>query len=62
VKIAITIDEQELKKLIVRELEDKLGEVKVDIKDISIQVKSKQNYKSEWEEAEFKAEFIRHDA
>lgn len=61
-KIAITIDEQELKKLIVRELEDKLGEVKVDIKDISIQVKSKQNYKSEWEEAEFKAEFIRHDA
>ena len=61
-KIKVTIDELELKKLVVRELQNKMGDILIDIKDVNIMVKSKQNYKPEWEEAEFKAEFETHDA
>ncbi len=53
-RIHIEIDDTKLKELVMHYLESILG-VDVDIKDVEIQVKSKQNYKSEWERAEFKA-------
>ena len=56
-KVKVCIDEQELKKLVVQELERKLGDVHVDITAVRIMVKSKQNWKSEWEIAEYKAEY-----
>lgn len=53
--VSITMDEAALKKLIVQYLQDKLGGVGLDSKDVRIEVKSKQNYKSEWESAAFRA-------
>lgn len=50
------IDDIELKKLILDYIADKTGK-RPDISALHIQVKSKQNYKSEWEEAEFRAIF-----
>ena len=52
--VTFTIDKEELKNLIVRHLANKTG-ISIDPKYLSIQVKSKQNYKSEWEDADFKA-------
>jgi len=55
--INITICEQDLKKLVKIYIENETNMV-IDEKHINIMVKSKQNYKSEWEQAEFKAEYI----
>ncbi len=54
-RINIEIGEEELKKLIIQEIKDKLGSVVLDTSKVKIMVKSKQNYKSEWEPAAFKA-------
>jgi len=54
-QLQIELTEQELKNLIRDYLEKKLGDVTVDMSKLDIQVKSKQNYKSEWESAAFKA-------
>ena len=54
-KIAIELSENDLKTLVMRELEKRLGDIDIDEKDVHIEVKSKQNYKSEWEEASFRA-------
>ena len=54
-KILITIDEKKLRELVVSHLCEKMGEVYFDPKDIKIEVKSAQNYKAEWENAEFRA-------
>jgi hypothetical protein len=46
----------ELRKLIIKDLEEKMqGDFNQNL--LSIKVKSKQNYRSEWEEADFKAEY-----
>lgn len=59
-KIRIEIDEKRLRELILSELTNQLGEAAPqDLKDIEIQVKSKQNYKSEWEKADFRAVYER---
>ncbi len=55
-KINIEITEKELKQLILDEFEDKTGQ-QLDSDRIRIMVKSKQNYKSEWESASFKATY-----
>ena len=55
-QINISITEDDLKKLIVDHLSEKLN-IPVETSDVKILVKSKQNYKSEWEDAHFKAEF-----
>ena len=52
----IEISESELKALVQKEICAKTGQ-EVSMSDIKIQVKSKQNYKSEWETAAFKAEY-----
>lgn len=53
-KITTTITEADLRKLVQKHLENVLN-VQLDEKDITIEVKSKQNYKSEWEVAAFRA-------
>ncbi|HRI75153.1 MAG TPA: hypothetical protein PLB31_11840 [Fimbriimonadaceae bacterium] len=53
IKIALTQDD--LKKLVLQEISRKLGGHPFDPQKISIRVKSKQNYKAEWEEAELTA-------
>ena len=54
-KIRIEITEKDLKQLIIDHLETTLGLQHFEEKDVSIQVKSKQNFRSEWEKADFKA-------
>ena len=54
-KIRIEIDEAALKRIIMKELRDSLGDVRLDEKKVQIEVKSKQNYKSEWDPAAFRA-------
>ena len=57
-KIHIEITETDLKELIAEKIEN-LMDCEVNTKDIKILVKSKQNFKSEWEEANFKAEYVK---
>ena len=58
-KIEIEIDEADLRSLIKKYLEEKLNFVFKD-EEIKIEVKSKQNYKSEWEVAQFRARVIKY--
>jgi hypothetical protein len=53
-KIKVEITENDMKKIIKEELEHKLN-ICIDMNKVSIFVKSKQNYKSEWETSDFKA-------
>lgn len=53
-KVQIEIDEATLKRLVHQYLERQVG-VSLEEKDIVIETKSKQNYKSEWESAAFRA-------
>ena len=50
-KIRIELDEQTIKGLVIRYLKEQLGDLPLDATCLDIQVKSKQNYKSEWEES-----------
>lgn len=54
-KIRIEIDEATLTRLVVDHLTAQLGDLTPDEKQIRIEVKSKQNWKSEWETAAFRA-------
>jgi hypothetical protein len=56
-KLTITIDEKELRALVMAHLRYQLGEAGAALteKDVRIEVKSAQNYKSEWERAEYRA-------
>jgi len=58
-KIEIEIDEADLRSLIKKYLEEKLNFAFKD-EEIKIEVKSKQNYKSEWEVAQFRARIIKY--
>ncbi len=53
----IELTEEDVKNLIRAHLESKLN-AGLKIEDIKFLVKSKQNYKSEWENAAFKAEYF----
>lgn len=53
--VKLMMTETELAQLIINHFKEKLGEVPFDIANLKIEVKSKQNYKSEWEQAEFRA-------
>lgn len=55
-QIKIEITEDEIKKLIIRELENRLGDG-FDKNHLVIEVKSKQNYRSEWEISAFRATY-----
>ncbi len=55
-KIDVEYTQEDIKKLILADLRDKFdGEINEHL--LTIQVKSKQNYKSEWETADFKATY-----
>ena len=57
--IVIEIDEKELRKIIQEKLIEMLPNTHIATEDVKIEVKSKQNYKSEWEQAAFKATYIK---
>jgi len=57
--INIEVDENTLRRLVKRYLEQQIG-AELDEKDISIETKSKQNYRSEWESAAFRARVNKH--
>lgn len=54
-KISVTIDGDKLRELVNDHIRSVMGDVTFNSSDIRIEVKSKQNYKSEWENAEFRA-------
>lgn len=51
----LELTEADLKKLILDEINERLNGLPVTEHEIRIEVKSKQNYKSEWEAASFRA-------
>lgn len=53
-RVKVEIDEQALRRLVVRHLSEHTGLELAD-KDVRIEVKSRQNYRSEWEQASFRA-------
>jgi prolyl-tRNA editing enzyme YbaK/EbsC (Cys-tRNA(Pro) deacylase) len=59
VNISVELTEHDIKRLICEEIAKKTNiEVETVHNTVLIQVKSKQNFKSEWEEASIKAHFI----
>lgn len=53
-RVAIEVNEFDLKRLVVADLSSKLG-VQLSDADVVIEVKSTNNYKAEWERAAFRA-------
>lgn len=53
--IQIELTEHDLKKLVLDEIGRRLGEVPLQASDVKIEVKSSQNYKADWETANFRA-------
>lgn len=56
-QIEIKLTETDVKQLILNEIEKRLGEIPLDTNNVRIETKSKQNYKSEWEEAAFRVKY-----
>ena len=54
-KIRIDIDEETVRKLVAMHIREVTGNDAIASKDVTIEVKSKQNFKSEWEQASFRA-------
>jgi len=53
-KIEIEVDEKTLRKLVINYLEEQIGTA-LSPEDVRIETKSRQNYRSEWESAAFRA-------
>lgn len=57
-KIKVELSRAQLEQLIIAHIKNKLGDdIKLKPMDLTIEVKSTQNYKSEWENAEFRARY-----
>jgi restriction endonuclease Mrr len=56
-KIRVEINESQVKKLILDYLDNVLSVNTLKSEDVIIEVKSKQNYKSEWEVANFRVTY-----
>lgn len=56
-RIKIEINEGDVKQLILNEIARKLGDIPFDKTKVVIETKSKQNYKSEWEVADFRVSY-----
>lgn len=54
-KVNIEIDEKELTRLVISRLQELMPDASITATDVLIEVKSKQNYRSEWESAAFRA-------
>ena len=55
--LTFEIDETLLRTIVKNYIQSKLGDIVVKDNDVDIEVKSKQNYKSEWEKASFRARY-----
>lgn len=53
--IIITLGEKQIRDLLIAHLQAVLGSIEFDASKLTIEVKSKQNYKAEWERADFRA-------
>jgi hypothetical protein len=53
-KIDVEVTEEELRKLVLARLQNTI-EAPIDAKSVKIEVKTKQNFKAEWEEGKFRA-------
>ena len=53
--IKIEYTETDLKNLVLKDLQAKFPSQKITLNQVKIETKSKQNYRSEWESADFKA-------
>jgi hypothetical protein len=56
-KMRLELTEEMVRQLIMAHLAEKLGDVRIKPENVNIEVKSKQNYKSEWEVAAFRVVF-----
>jgi len=54
-RILIEIDKATLIGLVANYIEAQMGDIHFNIDDIKIETRSKQNYRSEWEVADFRA-------
>lgn len=54
-KIQVELTEKELRELVYTYIANQFIGADISADDVRIEVKSKQNYKSEWEEASFRA-------
>jgi len=50
--IQITLTKDQVKQIIIDHLHDKLGSMTIDEKNVKFLVKSRQNYRSDWEDAD----------
>lgn len=55
--LTFEIDETLLRTILKNYIQSKLGDIVVEEDDVKIEVKSKQNYRSEWENASFRARY-----
>lgn len=53
--IEITLNEADLRGLVIDEIQRRMGEIKLEPSDVKIETKSSQNYKAEWETAHYRA-------
>jgi len=58
--VDIELNEHDIRELVIKHLRERLGDVDFLVADVRIEVKSKQNYKAEWEEASFRAKLMKH--
>jgi hypothetical protein len=56
-RVAITISKEELKKLVLEKLAEKFEGSSFNPINVKIETKSQQNYKSEWEDADYRATY-----
>jgi hypothetical protein len=54
-KINIEVTEKQMQRLILEYIQNTIPNIQVQLSDILIMVKSKQNYKAEWEKADYRA-------
>lgn len=59
-RLEIELTEKEVTQLVMNRIGRLLGGVNIKREDVRIEVKSKQNYKSEWEPAMFRARVVKY--
>jgi hypothetical protein len=55
--VKIELSKEDVQLLVVQELQRRLGEVTLQAGNVKIEVKSTQNYRSEWENADFRVSY-----
>lgn len=60
-KISVEVNERELKTMVIARLRELMPDVPIEEADVSFLVKTKQNYRAEWEEGSFRASVEKHN-